>query len=309
MECAFFIVITYLSNYTLIYCSFFPGARNGGGTQLSISGFTSSASVQSRTPSNRVLGGQQSISTGFQNQKSNPFSYVNNSKLTTAIADWIHAEGMPFRVSESKRFLKILNVARTVGDDYKPPGRNVVSNELLEINFDRTMTTNKERLIGQRKFGYTGMGDGATVGGMPLSNELWMAGDCPPTPMAVHDCTGHMAAGGRKDAEFIANQFIPMAEELDPDNAHGIIDVFFFDGASNVQKAGLILNAKYPTSHTLHGIEHVFSLFFDDMANLKPIKVCLASSSIFISFLLYITSHVSPYFFLKAPNSKNSSSV
>lgn len=36
---------------------------------------------------------------------------------------------------------------------------------------------------------------------------------------------------------------------------------FFFDGASNVQKAGQILNEKDPTSHTLHGIEHMFSLF------------------------------------------------
>ena len=237
------------------------------------------------------MGGQQSISAGFQNQRSNPLSYLNNSKLTTAIGDWIHADGLSFNIGESKRFAKMLNVARTVGDDYKPPNRALVSNELLTINFDRTMTTNKEMLTNQRKFGYTGMGDGATVGGMPLSNEMWMAGDCPPTPMAVHDCTGQMAAGGKKDAEFIANQFIPMAEELDPDNAHGLIDIFFFDGASNVQKAGQILNEKYPTSHTLHGIEHVFSLFFDDMAKLKPIKVCFASSYTLKSFdfLTYLT--------------------
>ncbi len=50
-------------------------------------------------------------------------------------------------------------------------------------------------------------------------------------------------------------------------------DVFFFDGASNVQKAGLVLEQKYPRAHTLHGAEHVISLFFSDIAKLVPIKV------------------------------------
>ena len=104
---------------------------------------------------------------------------MNNSKLTTAISDWINGDGGSFQAAETKRFLKMVNVSRTVGDDYKPPGRGLIANELLDINFERTMTTNKEKLMGQKKFGYTGMGDGATVGGMPLANEMWMAGDCP----------------------------------------------------------------------------------------------------------------------------------
>ena len=79
----------------------------------------------------------------------------------------------------------MINVARTVGDYYKPPGRNLVANELLEISCERTMTTNKEKLNSQKKFGYTGMGDGANVGGMPLANEMWMAGDYPPIPLGV----------------------------------------------------------------------------------------------------------------------------
>ena len=91
----FFIVATYLSNLKFIHCSLFPWAQAGGGTQLSISGFTSAVSVTSRTlfrgglrgqPS-VTLGGQQSITTGFQNRRSNPLLYVNNSKLTTAIVD------------------------------------------------------------------------------------------------------------------------------------------------------------------------------------------------------------------------------
>lgn len=58
MECVFAIVTTYLSNLKFIHCSSFPGAQAGGGTQLSILGFTSPASVASRTLFRGGLGGQ-----------------------------------------------------------------------------------------------------------------------------------------------------------------------------------------------------------------------------------------------------------
>jgi hypothetical protein len=52
-----------------------------------------------------------------------------------------------------------------------------------------------------------------------------------------------------------------------------LTDLFFFDGASNVQKAGRILAISCKTAHCLHGAEHVISLFFSDLAKLPQIKV------------------------------------
>jgi hypothetical protein len=52
-------------------------------------------------------------------------------------------------------------------------------------------------------------------------------------------------------------------------------DVFFFDGASNVQKAGQILMAKFPRTFCFHGGEHVVSLFFSSIAKIAPIKVLI----------------------------------
>jgi hypothetical protein len=49
--------------------------------------------------------------------------------------------------------------------------------------------------------------------------------------------------------------------------------VFNFDGASNVQKAGQILMAKFPQTFCFHGGEHVVSLFFSSIAKIKPVKV------------------------------------
>ena len=46
----------------------------------------------------------------------------------------------------------------------------------------------------------------------------------------------------------------------------------YFDGASNVQKAGKALAAAYPRVTSLHGAEHVVSLFFSDISKLGPIS-------------------------------------
>jgi hypothetical protein len=51
-------------------------------------------------------------------------------------------------------------------------------------------------------------------------------------------------------------------------------DVFYFDGASNVQKAGEVLMARFPRTFCLHGGKHVVSLFFSSITNIKPVKVC-----------------------------------
>ena len=50
-----------------------------------------------------------------------------------------------------------------------------------------------------------------------------------------------MALGGKKDATYIADIFAAKVEEYEPN--HQLTDVFYFDGASNVQKAGQVLMA------------------------------------------------------------------
>ena len=80
-----------------------------------------------------------------------------------------------------------------------------------------------------------------------------------------------MAEGGKKDARFIAELFIKRIELIDKNGL--CTDLFYFDGATNVQKAGRILVAHYPRAYSLHGGKHVISLFFTDIAKLTPIKV------------------------------------
>jgi len=81
-----------------------------------------------------------------------------------------------------------------------------------------------------------------------------------------------MAAGGKKDAPYIADIFKDKVEEYGPTRT--LIDIFYFDSASNVQKAGEVLMAKYPRTFCYHGGKHVVSLFFSSLAKIKPMKVC-----------------------------------
>jgi hypothetical protein len=99
-----------------------------------------------------------------------------------------------------------------------------------------------------------------------------MSGVTPPITVSIQDCSKHMMAeGGKKDTSNIADLFEEKVLEYDLQRIY--TDVFYFDGASNVQKAGDVLMARYPRSFCFHGGEHVVSIFFSLIAKIKPIKV------------------------------------
>ncbi len=106
---------------------------------------------------------------------------------------------------------------------------------------------------------------------MPLMNILAMSGATPPMTISIQDCSKHMAEGGKKDASYIANMFEEKVMEYD--SLKICTDVSYFDGASNVQKAGEVLMARFSHSFCFHRGKHDVSLFFLSIAKIKPIKV------------------------------------
>ena len=159
-----------------------------------------------------------------------------------------------------------------MGNDYTPPNQNHVASRLLNLIYESCCNENKADLLAKTEtFGLQFVGDGATIKRMPFINVLGICGYTSPKVLAIHDCSEHLAGGGKKDAPFIAELFESEVEQLDPSKT--LTNVFFFDGASNVQKAGEILEAINPGSHCLHCSDHVILLFFSDISKLKPIKV------------------------------------
>jgi len=83
-----------------------------------------------------------------------------------------------------------------------------------------------------------------------------MSGAFPTMMISIQDCTKHMAEGGKKDASYIDNLFGKKVMEYNP--LKTCTNVFYFDGASNVQKAGEVLMARFPCSFCFHGANMLF---------------------------------------------------
>jgi hypothetical protein len=195
------------------------------------------------------------------------------SKLSMAIADFIHGCGLPFTVSTHPKFRKVISLARAVGVNYKVPSRQRISNDLLEINYDTYQVKTKDMLIKDiNVFGLSFYGDGATVRKMPLTNILASGAYLQTGLLEIVDATPHLSSGGKKDACYISGLFRPHINDYERECPNSV-DFCSFDGAANVQKAGEILQAHFPRIVVSHGAEHVLSLFFQDAFKLPILAV------------------------------------
>ena len=167
----------------------------------------------------------------------------------------------------------MIKLARLTGPDFKCPGRAKISGPLLTVNYENKHQQNKAALTKQALlFGLTILGNGATIDRTPLTNVLGLSADTPPKVVAIDDASDHMVSGGKKNAEYMAQVFAERVELYNPDKL--FTNLFLFDGAGNMQKAGRVLTEKYPRAYCLHDGEHVTLLFFSDIAKLRKIKVC-----------------------------------
>lgn len=108
--------------------------------------------------------------------------------------------------------------------------------------------------------------------------------------MDVVDSSKHMAEGGIKDAEYLAKQIIPVMLRADPHRV--LFNMAVFDGAGNVQKGGQAIAARFPHVITIHGGEHVCSLFVGKVFQ-EPCMILLKNFTAIVSFFF----HCYTYFF------------
>ena len=136
-----------------------------------------------------------------------------------------------------------------------------------------------------------------------------MCGDNPPVVIGIHDSKKNLIEGVKKDAPYIADLFRTQMEDLCPGASQKHVlttlkkdtDCFWFDDASNVQKAGQVLTVYYPRAHVFHGSEYVLGLYFSDVDKLPPIRVrhvvechlsSLATDVSHLTFVFYAGSNI-----------------
>jgi hypothetical protein len=174
-----------------------------------------------------------------------------------AVADFIHSHLLPFSLAEDPKFLKILQIAKSLGA-YKPPNQQSIGGKYLDALHLIIWREQMKTLLSEATtFGITIFGDGATIKSIALLNVLAAGVNNLFALLAIADCTDHLAKGGKKDASHISTIIKPLIANLEGEvdelqcKYMGIVDLVFFYGASR-QLFG-------------HGAEHVVSLFFKDV--------------------------------------------
>jgi len=246
--------------------------------------YTSSISPMSHSPIDVTNQELSSVSDCNQSSKKPRYqtllNFNNNQKeyvcceekVDVAIANLIISKGLPFSLAEDVLFQQVINVARNAPVNYQPPSRDKISGEFLEMLHNQYVEKCHEKLKINVMFnGLSIMGDGATIKKSPLMNYLVSSPECPVFVAKILDATPHLIKGGNKNCEYIERSIRPILQQLDPTKK--LFDVAFFDGATNVQKAGQLLAELYPRISTIHGCEHVMSLFFSDLLRKTPLKV------------------------------------
>mmetsp|Transcript_4529 Transcript_4529/g.9435 ORF Transcript_4529/g.9435 Transcript_4529/m.9435 type:complete len:217 (-) Transcript_4529:1547-2197(-) len=127
-------------------------------------------------------------------------------------------------------------------------------------------------------FGLTAMGDGATICKYPLTNVLFAGGYEHQALIDVIDSSDHMAAGGVKDARYIASKIMPLMENIDPKKE--LFDMVVFNGAANVQKAGRVIAVRFPKVIVCKGTEQIGSLFLTKAFKEAPLELLKTWTSI-----------------------------
>jgi hypothetical protein len=223
---------------------------------------------------------QLDVLSSFDKSKST-IEGCNSADLDAAIAQLVYCKGLPFSFAECPYFQQVLQVARSAPRGYKPPKRKALVGEMLDIAYMTQLDQDLEKLLADTDiFGLAFFGDSATIQKYPLVNIFASGFHAPATLIEIVDCTTRLVAGKKKDGAFISSLFLPVIEMLD--SLKDKTDIVFFDGGSNFQLAGRIIQAKFARITVVHGLEHVLSLVFEDISRIPVVRV-----SVVVSLLLY----------------------
>ena len=206
-------------------------------------------------------------------------------QLSIAITHWIIAKGLPFSLAEDVLFQRVLLFAMSVNPSYTPPGRNEVGGKYLDACYDEYHEKEYSTLLSKAKQqGLAAFGDGCTIDKTPLINFLAASPSNPSCLLECVDCTDHCSKGGKKDAEYILKQMLPLMKEIDPDRKY--FDYVTFDGAANMQKAATFISYHFPMITVGPAIEHTVSLVFKAWMKLRPInELCSICSKVSFCFV------------------------
>jgi Protein of unknown function (DUF 659) len=217
------------------------------------------------------------VSSGIQLKldASIPNPMVDKAALAAMVSAILRL-GLPFSLVEDPLFRRACMAFRGVSNKFRFPSAKQIRTEHLNDQYEAQQEETYSLLATNAElFGITVFGDGATVRKMPLINILANGAYCPAGLLEIRDASEHMAAGGVKDATYIAGLIKPHILKLGENN----VDLCIMDGAKNVQNATNQLQLWFPRMSGAHGAEHLTALCLSDVAKTPKVK-CMPYVSI-----------------------------
>ena len=219
--------------------------------------------------------GQMTIAAGLPNPSGNEIA-------RNKVARYLIATNKPMSDCEDYLFQSMCLAFRNVDSSFKFPCRGTLTKQYLPAHANSPRDKSYADLKANAStFGIAIFGDGATIKRLPLINLLASSGTCPSALLEIVDCSCHMAKSGIKSAEYIARLMEPHVGRLGKE----FVDLFLFDGASNVQKAGKLMAINYPRTSCFHSAEHLISLFLGDVCKLRPVQLLMKFYRVLYSYL------------------------
>ncbi len=123
------------------------------------------------------------------------------SHLIVSIADCIHSNSLPFRLTKDLKFVAMIRAAKFAPSNYVTSTQFAIAGELLDATYNTYMAKVKCEIERDADLlGLTIYGDGATIDKRPMINVMTAIAYNPQALCDVIDCSDHMADGGIKDA-------------------------------------------------------------------------------------------------------------
>eukprot|EP00804_Cyclotella_cryptica_P023183 CCRYP_000384-RA/>CCRYP_000384-RA protein AED:0.23 eAED:0.23 QI:0/0/0/1/0.5/0.33/3/0/501 len=178
----------------------------------------------------------------------------------------VYCKALPFSFGECPHFQHVLDIARFAPMGYKAPKRTTLAGDMLDLSYKVELQNGfAELLVDADVFGAAIFGDAATIHKCPLVNLFASSFHVPAMLVDIVDCTSTLLEGQKKDGTFISSLFLPLLEKLDA--LKDRTDIVFFDVGGTHHAGGVSKNT------VVHGLEHVLSLVFEDIAKIEVVRV------------------------------------
>jgi hypothetical protein len=151
---------------------------------------------------------QGSLIQGFRSGQTN--------EISLTIASFFHSCNIPAHNANAPVFREMVQAIKMAPASYPPPPspNNAASDdELLERLYDVAKTGVQYRVQDVAQFGWSLCSDGMTWLRRGLVNFVFQSATSGPIFLKCVDASGHMADGGTKDADFIAEQTLEVLKD------------------------------------------------------------------------------------------------